>query len=280
MSQEENIYYNFHWRNDTEQLQDAIYEDQFSPPLLYNSAYYKLRCLGFECNLHTTEMFKSHEKDLKIGLYYAPDNLSVELQLFPDQEGSRTISTFSDLIDAPGKSIDGEIFTGGINAAFSNCFKSIIKKYEALHGPKTWKKEAGHPRQAPFIIYHSATSLFTIYNDRKSVDSNYLGVQVYLSADMYRLFQGLPRTITDDYDNNNPLWSHPQWERLRFYNEPFNANIVTLSPNTDPVIVMAQQYRSTQHWWTPKKILLIEDSLVRKEIITVRNNMVKHVMEC
>lgn len=270
--QEENIYYNFSFVNQQDVIVDAIFNDNRNTPILQKPSNFKAAIVRFECSTDDIPMFRTVEEGyFAVSLYYFPDNLSSTIELF---NGVPTlIFTFSDLIDAPQ----------GLNAKLLEAFNSLVTQYEVIHGPGSWVTD-GNPEQAPFVIFNQATNLFVFYNDPASIDSNPDGVQVYLSRELHRLFEGIPNSIRQNYYGyNNPALQRVTWEKVYYYIQPNDANVVTLGVGTDPVVAMTQNYQSIEAWWKVKKVVLVSESVgIRSESVATSfsngNNVVYNIL--
>lgn len=249
--QEENIYLDVFYYNDTANVQRAYYKKTQNTAILDKPSDYKCYLSDFEISSNRFHMFTNFNFNLTFALYYYPDNLSaIRIPLKTLYPGNYEFYSQYMVLNNPD----------GINPNIVDAFNDIVSQYEVIHGAGSWIAN-GNPINPPFFAYDSNSGFFKVYNDVDSSDNNNKAVQLYISKDLNNLIGGLPQDwpVINPYGNNSTTLIPPTYSRITFALGPANNNVVTINGND--YVEITQAYRTLPRWWIERTLYLTSDSI-------------------
>lgn len=249
--QEENIYLDVFFYNDTDKIVPATYRKTQNTPILDKPSDYKCYISAFEISSSRFIMFSNNNYNLTFALYYYPDNLTATRTplktLYPSDYG---FNSQYFVLNNPD----------GINPNIVDAFNDIVTQYEVIHGLGSWIAN-GNPANPPFFAYDSDSGFFKVYNDIDSSDNNNNAVQLYISRDLNNLIGGLTddNPVINPYGTNSTTLIPPNFSRITFALGPANNNVVTINGND--YISIVQSYRTLPRWWIQRTLYITSDSI-------------------
>ncbi|HNU61860.1 MAG TPA: hypothetical protein PKL04_06650 [Methanofastidiosum sp.] len=231
----EYIYYECQFLNTTSFDLPAVFEEVRKQPLVMKPSDYKFAVVRIESSLANSWMFRTDEIVLKVGNYYAPDNLLV-IKTVNFGPGVEFIYNIDFALKA-------------LNDTLVDTFNDLKAAYNAIYGPGAWEANI-NLAQKPFgYSYDHASRLFVIYADPLNETGLANAVTLLSINNMNDFFAG------NAYVGFAP-YSGEQTALEVFFDLGFgSSNLVTLNTGGD-FIVNTASYDTTELWYSVKQIIL------------------------